>query len=405
MAFVFEGHSQRSSKILMCGCVTLVTAIFCALCTGLSVSRAADQPPDRVRDAVDKAIRPLMAKYNIPGIAIGITIEGTPRVFNYGVASAETRKPITANTLFELGSVTKTLTATLTCWAQVQNQLSLDDKVSQYLPRLRNTQFGDLSLFYLGTHTPGGLPLQVPDDIQNEDKLMQYLIRWRPTYAAGTYRTYSNPGIGTLGLIAAKSMHQDFVTLIEQRLLPALGMTGSYINIPAARMADYAQGYTREGIPARMSAGVLSSEAYGIKSTAADMIRFVDANMNLIKLDPELQRAITATHTGYFKAGGMTQDLIWEQYPYPVVLQTLLQGNSYSMIFDATPVTAIKPPQAPQENVWLNKTGSTNGFGAYVAFIPEKRLGIVILANKNYPIEERVTTAYQIFSSLLDVRH
>jgi beta-lactamase class C len=168
-------------------------------------------------------------------------------------------------------------------------------------------------------------------------------------------------------------------------------------------MADYAQGYTREGTPVRMSTGVLSFEAYGIKSTAADMIRFVEANMNLVQLDAKLQGAITDTHTGYFTAGVMTQDLIWEQYPYPVALKTLLEGNSPAMIFNATPVTEIRPPEMPQENVWINKTGSTNGFGAYVAFVPGKRLGVVILANRNFPIEERVTIAYGLLTLLADI--
>jgi beta-lactamase class C len=133
------------------------------------------------------------------------------------------------------------------------------------------------------------------------------------------------------------------------------------------------------------------------------MIRWVEANMNLLKLDAMLQHAITDTHIGYFKVGVLTQDLIWEQYPYPVELKTLVEGNSPAIIFNATPVTAIKPPEAPRQNVGINKTGSTNGFGAYVAFVPEKQLGIVILANKSFPIEQRVSMAYQIIQAVLNV--
>jgi beta-lactamase class C len=187
---------------------------------------------------------------------------------------------------------------------------------------------------------------------------------------------------------------------MQRQLFPALGMKSSFIDIPAAKLPDYAEGYAKDGAPIRMSAGVLSPEAYGIKATADDMVRFLEANMNLIQVAPKLQRAITDTHTGYFKAGPMTQDLIWEQYPYPVALRTLLDGNSSAMIFNATPVTPFNPPQAPREDVWINKTGSTNGFGAYIAFVPQKRLGIVILANKNFPIDERVTAAYRILTAL-----
>lgn len=342
----------------------------------------------------------MMAKDRIPGVAVGIVVDGKPAVFNFGVASTQTHKPVTDDTLFELGSVTKTFTATLTSWAQTNGQLSLSDSVGKYLPSLRGTPFGNVSLLNLGTHTPGGLPLQVPDEIRSDEQLMRYFKAWRPTYAPGTYRTYANPGIGTLGVIAAKSMGQDFNSLIEQHLFPALGLKNSFIEIPAARAGDYAQGYTKDGKPIRMTGGVLASEAYGVKSTAADMLRFVEANMNLIGIDAQLQRAITDTHTGYFKAGPMTQDLIWEQYPYPVALKSLLQGNAPAMVLNATPVTAIEPPLPPMNNVWINKTGSTNGFGSYVAFVPAKRLGIVILANRNFPIEDRVAAAHRILTSL-----
>ena len=185
-------------------------------------------------------------------------------------------------------------------------------------------------------------------------------------------------------------------------MFPALGLKNSFIEVPQSRMPDYAQGYKKDGAPIRMAPGVLSAEAYGVKSSAADMTRFMQANMNLLQLDAKLQRAITETHTGYFKAGVLTQDLIWEQYAYPVALKTLLAGNSSTMVLKATPAIEIKPPLAPRQDVWINKTGSTNGFGAYVAFVPEKRLGIVMLANKNIPNEDRVAAAYGILTALAE---
>jgi beta-lactamase class C len=377
-----------------------VTAVLLAACAFGGASHAAGNRQSELRRASDGAIQPVMARYGIPGMAVGIIADGRPYVFVYGVASAETRSPVTPDTLFEVGSVTKTLTATLAFYAQLSGALSLSDKTSKYLPSLAGSKFGEVTLLNLGTHTPGGLPLQVPDRVTNDDELLQYFKAWAPTYAAGTYRTYANPGIGTLGLITAKSLGQDFTVLMEQRLLSALGMKSTFINIPAARMADYAQGYTKEGEPVRMSTGELSSEAYGVRTTAGDLLRFIEANMKLIPLEDKWQRAITATHTGYFKAGVMTQDLIWEQYSYPVALKTLLEGNSYEMIYNATPVAAITPPEQPREDVWINKTGSTNGFGAYVAFVPIKRLGVVVLANKSYPIEDRVTIAHEILTRI-----
>ncbi|CAG2158253.1 class C beta-lactamase [Cupriavidus numazuensis] len=380
----------------------LVASMLCALCVMPSGSQATDMSTQQVQRVVDEAIRPLMARDKIPGMAVGVIVEGKRHVFNYGVASTETIRPVTDHTLFELGSVTKTFTATLSSWAQEQKKLSLSDNVATHLPELRGSPFGTVTLLNLGTHTPGGLPLQVPDDVRNEDQLIDYFKAWRPTDPAGTYRTYSNPGIGTLGLITAKSMGQDFVTLIEQRLFPELGIKNSFIKVPTERGGDYAQGYTKEGKPIRMTDGVLGAEAYGLKSTASDMLRFVEANMQLASIDGQLQSAITNTHTGYFTAGPMTQDLIWEQYPYPVTLKALLEGNAPRMAFNATPVQEIEPPLPPEANAWINKTGSTNGFGAYVAFVPRQRIGIVMLANRNFPIEDRVKVAFAILDS---VRH
>ena len=380
--------------------IRIAATLFAAACAAAMAGRAAAATQDEIHDTVTRNVAPLMKQFAIPGMAIGIVADGKPYVFDYGVMSTQTGQPVTGDTLFEIGSVSKTLTATLASDAQEGGALSLSDPAGKYLPALQGKPFGGVTLLELGTHTPGGMPLQVPDSIRDDAGLMRYLDAWRPAYAPGTRRTYSNVAIGMFGVLTAKAMNRDFAGLMEQRLFPALGMTHTYINVPAARQADYAQGYTQDGKPIRMTGGMLWQPAYGVRTTAADLLRFVQANMGLVATAPRLQRALERTHTGYFRAGPFTQDLIWEQYPYPVALPTLLAGNAPPMLHDATPATELKPPLAPRPDTWINKTGSTNGFSTYVAFVPAKRLAIVMLANRSFPIEDRVKTAYRIVESL-----
>ncbi|MBR8185783.1 beta-lactamase [Burkholderia ambifaria] len=380
--------------------IRIAATLFVAACAAVTAGRAAAATPDEIHDTVTRNVAPLMKQFAIPGMAIGIVADGKPYVFDYGVMSTQTGKPVTGDTLFEIGSVSKTLTATLASDAQEGGELSLSDPAAKYLPAMQGKPFGGVTLLELGTHTPGGMPLQVPDSIRDDAALMRYLDAWQPAYAPGTRRTYSNVAIGMLGQLTAKAMNRDFAALMEQRLFPALGMTQTYINVPAARRGDYAQGYTQDGKPIRMTGGMLWQPAYGVKTTAADLLRFVQANMGLVETAPRLQRALERTHTGYFRAGPFTQDLIWEQYPYPVALPTLLDGNGPSMLHDATPATELKPPLAPRPDTWINKTGSTNGFSTYVAFVPAKRMAIVMLANRSFPIEDRVKAAYRIVESL-----
>ncbi|NTA38442.1 class C beta-lactamase [Agrobacterium salinitolerans] len=363
----------------------------------LTQAFAADEA--KLKAITDAAIKPIMEKNGIPGLAVGISVDGESHIFTYGVMSKSSGNPVTAQTLFELGSISKTFTVTLSTYAEMNGQLSLSSKVENYLPSMKGKPFGDVTLMQLGTHTAGGFPLQVPDNVKTEQQLLAYLKAWKPSYKPGTHRTYANPSIGMLGYITAKAMGQSFDDAMKDTLFPALGLKNTFTVVPEAKMADYAQGYKRTGEPARMTPAVLSSEAYGVRSTAADMIRFVNANMGLEKLNGKIQQALINTHTGYFGVGAMTQDMVWEQYAHPAQLETLRELNSGALL-KTVPVSEISPPMKPRQDVFINKTGSTNGFGAYVAFIPKQKLGIVILANKNYPNEERVSAAYEILTAL-----
>ena len=375
--------------------VPLVLSFFCA-----PASHAASDARERsLKSAVDAAVQPLRQQYGVPGIAVGVTIGGQHYFYDYGVASKTSRASVTPQTLFEVGSFSKTVTATLACYAAARGALSLSGSATHALPALRGSSLDGVTLLNLGTHT-SGLPLFVPDAVTTDLQLTTFLRDWRPDHRVGTFRRYSNAGIGLLGLIAARSLNGDFDDVVQNQLLPQLGMTHTYLHVPPAEMKRYAQGYTKDDKPIRLNPGALASEAYGIRSTTADLLRFLDVNLRSVPVAEPLARAIDCTHTGYFSAGPFVQDLIWEQYPYPVDLKTLQAGNSPDVIYKAVPATELSPPLPPQQDALLNKTGSTNGFSTYAAFVPARKIGIVILANKSYPIDARVTALYRILTSL-----
>ncbi|WP_076997235.1 class C beta-lactamase [Variovorax sp. KK3] len=364
--------------------------------TGCAQS-AKPSPLDRI---VDETIRPVMQENDVAGMAVAVTARGQRHFFNFGLASKQSGQAVTESTIFEVGSLSKTFTATLGAYAQATGALALTDKASRYLPALAGSSFDGISLLELCTYTAGGLPLQFPDEVASASQMVDYFRSWRPVYAPGTHRLYSNPSIGLFGHLAARSLGAPFDELMQARLLPLLGLSDTFLQVPARRMGDYAQGYARDGRPVRVSPGMLDSEAYGVKTTSADMIRFVEAQMDATSLDPALRRAVAATHTGYFDVDGMTQGLGWETYAAPAELDQLLAGNSSQMALEPKRARTLAPPLPPRAGAWINKTGSTNGFGAYAAFVPAQRVGIVMLANRNYPNTVRVKAAHRILAAL-----
>lgn len=378
----------------------IATALIYCCCVSLPARAAHDS--DKIRTLVDTAIQPLMAEHDVPGMAVAITVNGHAFFFNYGVASRDTRVPVSETTLFELGSVSKTFTATLAAYVQVLGKLSLRDHPSTYVPQFKGYAIDKATLLHLGTYTAGGLPLQFPDEVTN-DQMLNYYQQWKPQAAPGQQRQYSNPSMGLLGYITGLALQGDFADAMETQLFPKLGMAGSYIRVPDSAMDHYAWGYDKTNKAIRVNPGVLAAQAYGVKSSTADMIRYVQANITPGLLEEPMRRAVDRTHRGYFKAGSMVQGLGWEQYPYPVTLQRLQDGNSYTMILDAVPVKPVMPPQTRSGRTLFNKTGSTDGFGSYVAFVPDQKIGIVLLANKNYPIPARIAAAHAILEQLADL--
>lgn len=375
----------------------IATVTILALFFGVPAGKATSRTQDQIEAVVTAAVRAVMREHAVPGMAVGIAVQGKNYLFYYGAASTQTAKLVDENTIFEIGSVSKLFTGTLGGYAQASGFLSLSDMTSKHLPELSGTSFDQISLASLGTYTAGGLPLQFPESVDKQSAMLDYFRTWPSACPPETQRLYSNPSIGLFGHAIAQAMGADFEELQEKILFPAFGLKHSYITVPQAEMDNYAHGYTKDDEQIRMSPGMFAAQAYGVKTTAADLLRFVAAHGNSSHLEKTVQQAIHLSQTGYYSVNAMTQGLGWEMYAYPPDREMMI-AQSDPLTFDLQPVTA---PSPAQPDMFMHKTGSTSGFGAYVLLIPSKETAIVLLANKNYPNPVRIKTAARILALLV----
>ena len=373
----------------------------CALLLGASCTAlAAPHTEQQITEIVNRAITPLMKEQAIPGMAVAVIYQGTPYYFTWGDADVTKKQPVTQQTLFELGSVSKTFTGVLGGDAIARGEISLNDPATKYWPELTGKQWQGITLLHLATYTAGGLPLQVPEDVTTDTELRRYYQNWQPEWAPGTHRLYANASIGLFGAMAVKPSGLSFEKAMTERVLQPLKLTHTWITVPPAEQKHYAWGY-RDGKAVHVSPGQLDAEAYGVKSTIQDMARWVQFNMDTSKISEKtLQQGITLAQSRYWQIGDMYQGLGWEMLNWPVNPDTIINGSDSKIALAALPAKAVTPPVPAVSASWVHKTGATGGFGSYVAFVPQKELGIVMLANKNYPNPARVAAAYQILNSL-----
>ena len=375
------------------------TSILSALIVTASFTPALAEDSQRTFEADAAAsFEKAIADYDIPGLIVGVTRNGQHQFYQTGLASREDQRSVTPDTLFELGSISKVFNVTLAALAEERGKLSLDAPVSTYLPSLQGSPAGELTLMDLATHHSGGLPLQVPSEAENVDQLVEWLGDWQPSESGA--RSYSNISIGLLGHVTSDAMGMSYADALQKDLLPALGLTNTWINVPSDAADAYAFGYDRKtNAPIRVTPGVLDDEAYGVKSSARDMLKLLDIELANTDVSAEIQDAVSRTQTGQFQTSLFTQAMIWEAYPWPVDQQRLVDGNGYDFILKPQPMHDLVG--LSDEDITLNKTGSTNGFGGYIAMVPSKDLGVVVLANRNYPNEARVRATHDLITRIL----
>ncbi len=344
---------------------------------------------------VEKTVQKFMNQTHTPGVAVALVRDGKAKVYVFGKANIEKNMPVTPNTIFEVGSVTKLFTSILLADDVLQHRLKLTDNVTQTMPEVeKNWVMRRITLAQLASHT-GGFPFLPPDSLKTSEDLKQYLLNWKPSESSEPFYQYSNVGIGLLGLILEAQHHKSINQLYIDRILSPLQMSKIGIVVPSNLDINYAQGYLNSGKPTPKEENDLFSAGYALKMTINDFSKFLQASLNLKGTPSEISNAIILSQTPQLQLKNFQQALGWQvnTFKSPSELFKKLQLTT----LDPTPFKLLpKDQQKFNPKALIEKTGVTDGFKAYIALLPESKSGVAIVTNSAIKTEDLVLVARKL---------
>jgi CubicO group peptidase (beta-lactamase class C family) len=332
------------------------------LCFCRSLSAQAGLLPE----AVKKAARDGIASGAYQTLVFAVVDDDRSEIVAFGWLPNH-EKP-DGDTVYEIGSITKTFTATLLADAVQSGRVQLDTPIQRLLPDLKIPSRGvkQITLVDIAAHR-SGLP-RMPTDFHDEKipypaydfgKLKTFLATYKMPRDPGVEYEYSNLGFGLLGMALAESIHVSYGSLLEGEVLRPLQMKMTGTTLNATMRIHLAPGFDEAGKPA-------SSWDFGrfdgfegagaIRSTAADMLRYLKANMG--EGTDVLTRAMRFAQTPRCRTTeGNRIGLAW-----------MTQSTEHGGI------------------IWHN--GGTAGYASFIGFRTDKRRGVVILANTAASVTE-----------------
>jgi CubicO group peptidase (beta-lactamase class C family) len=313
------------------------------------------------------------------GLVIGTIAGNEEFLHGFGALKLGGMQPPDAETVFEIGSITKAFTGILLAQAVESGELNLDDRIADLLPQgwTLPEPARAITLRHCTTHT-SGLP-RLPSGLikfknvfrmaflgsdpyrdYTEDQFRQALATVKLHHEPGTKSEYSNFGAGLLGFVLARHYGSTFETLVKSRICQPLGMSETGIT-PDERSVDRMPSKYRSILklgPLRY--GLESDDwrlpdhlsgAGAIRSTGLDMMTFLKANMGLVS--NSIDNAIRRSHQELFcDPAGLTIGMNWIRS------------------FD---------DELGQNIIWHN--GGTGGFRTYLGFTEDRRFGVFVLGN------------------------
>jgi beta-lactamase class C len=318
-----------------------------------------------IQQIVAQKVQPILPKNGSGGgVAVAVQMNGKTQFFNYGFADNAQNRQVTADSIFNLGSVGKVFATTLLAQAVKQGELSLDDPVAKYVTELqRGGDIRRITLGQLASHS-SGLP-RVPQQYETWHKgrytwpdFVRFLNSWKasPNHEPGQQYLYSNAAMVLLRVALERRFNTRFAALMHQRLTGPLGMTSTALPLPRDLLGRAVQGYNPSGRPAGrpgMEGGTFQWPGSGqIYSSSRDMATFLAANLGELSGHAPIQNAMAFAHQGVFTVSQrLTIGLAW---------QIVSAGNF----------------------IIIDKNGGLNNTSTYIGFAPQRKLGVVILVNR-----------------------
>ncbi len=320
---------------------------------------------------INDAVKPLLDGNKNLGIAVGVFDINAeyPRMFFYGKTNKEENIKPNENTIFEIGSITKTFTTTMLVMLERDGKMKINDLVQVYLPdsvTIHNfTSIEHIKVLHLATHT-SGLP-RLPNNLMNNPKtdlrdpyknysvndlyffINNYILEREP----GTRYEYSNLGMGLLGHLMTRASGMTYENLLHKYILDSLGMTQTGITLSPEMTKNLAKGYTEKGEPSGLWNMNVLEGAGAIRSNLKDMMTYLAFHMGKTdKLD--FKDGLTLMQKRRFETG----------------MDNIYIGMGWH----------ISETGGGKQVIWHD--GGTGGYRSFIAFLPELQSGVVVLTNQ-----------------------
>lgn len=376
----------------------IISLFFISFCA----QAATETIPDANLLLLKKTITVFVNENKIPGIAAQVFVNGKPYTYYSGYADNANKQPVSNKTIFEVGSLSKIFTSLLLSQEIDFAKMNFNDSVRKYLPELPET-FNKITLQELATHT-SGLPFNVPGSVKSQLELTHYLSKWAPVYAPGKQWTYSNFGMGLLGYALEGATLRSFDDLYWRHVTMPLGMEtrGTLLSEKQFKQ-NYAQGYDQNNHPVSHIEEGLFPAAYGIKVSVEDSRHFLSAAIGLTGTPERIFYPMRMTQAAFVKLSDRQQGLAWQIHEIKSnTINTLLHEPDDAHL-GPYPVIETYERALFNGDALIDKAGSTAGFRAYVAVIPNKKSGIIILVNKSVPNSTIVNTGRAILFKLTKI--